>query len=254
MCLAPERLLKKLAATEEIPEKDADPALTTHIPVTVEAEALFEEEAFVGSIPVAGSYAGQEGTAIYLPMDTFAQIMRETGNAISAQSVSAILKNNDDLERLRQVAGQWFARPSPEYIGQLWVDDFYLGFEIDDSRLEEAEGTLENSLRINAFAAAMILVLSAGAGFLVGALMVRSRKREIALMRTMGTPDSSIFFGFALEQMLCFGLGIAFGGAYNQWQSVSQLGILTAVFFVGLTVSLLICLRKNLITTIKEDE
>ncbi len=254
VCLAPESLLKKLAATEETPEKDADPALTTHIPLTVEADTYFDEIAFVGNVLVAGSYSGKEGTTIYLPMDTYAKIMHETGHAIVAQSVSATLKSNDDLELLREVAGQWFAQPSPENVGELWVDGCSLGIEIDDSRLRESEKNLESSLRVNAAAAAMILALSAGAGFLVGALMVRNRKREIALMRTMGTPDGSIFFGFALEQLLCFGLGVAFGGAYNRWQPAAQLGILTAVFFVGLTAALLICLRKNLMTTIKEED
>ncbi len=254
VCLAPESLLKKLAATEEIPEEDADPTFTTHIPIMVEADAKFDENAFVGNLLVAGSYSKKEGTTIYLPMDTYAKIMHETAHAIVAQSVSATLKSNNDLEQLRQVAGQWFAQPSPENAGKLWVDDLYLGIEIDDSRIREAEKDLESSLRVNGVAAVMILVLSAGAGFLVGVLMVRSRKREIALMRTMGTPDGRIFFGFALEQMLCFGLGIAFGGAYNAWQPAAQLGILAAVFFVGLTAALLICLRNNLMTTIKEDD
>ncbi len=254
VCLAPESLLKRLAATGEIPEEYADPAFTTHIPLTVEANIQFGEEDFVGTVPVAGSYSGKEGTTIYLPMNAYARIMHETGRAIVAQSLAATLKSNDDLEQLRQVTGQWFAQPSPENAGALWVDDFYLGIEIDDSRLREAEKNLESSLRLNGAAAAMILALSAGAGFLAGALMVRSRRREIALMRTMGTPGSSIFFGFALEQILCFLLGIAFGGAYSDWQPAEQLGILAAVFFAGLTTALLICLRRNLMVTIREED
>ncbi len=254
VCLAPESLLKRLAATEEIPEEDADPALTPHIPLTVEGNPQFGEEAFVGTVPVAGSCSGKEGTTIYLPMDAYAKIMHETGRSIVAQSVAATLKNNDGLEQLRQVAGQWFAQPSPENAGNVWVDGFYLGIEIDDSRLQEAENNLESSLRVNGAAAAMILALSAGAGFLLGTLTVRSRKREIALMRTMGTPDSRIFFGFTLELMLCFLLGIAFGGAYSDWQPAAQLAILAAVFFAGLTAALLICLRRNLMTTVQEED
>ncbi len=254
VCLAPESLLKRLAATEEIPEEEADPTQTTHIPLYVEGEARYDEAPFMGTVPVAGSYSGQEGTTIYLPMDAYAKIMEETGHAIIAQSVSATLKNNDDLEQLRQVAGNWFAQPSPENVGQLWVDGFYLGIEIDDSRLREAEKNLENSLRINTFAATAILLLSAAAGLLIGFLMVRNRKREIALMRTMGTPDRSIYVSFMLEQMLCFGVGILCGGAYNRWRPASQLAILAVVFFAGLTAALQICLRKNLMTTIKEED
>ncbi len=254
VCLVPESLLKKLAATEEIPEEDADPTFTTHIPIMVEADAKFDESAFVGTVLVAGSYSEKDATTIYLPMDTYAKIMYETGHAIVAQSVSATLKSNDDLERLRQVAGKWFAQPSPENAGKLWVDDLYLGVEIDDSRLREAERSLENSLRVNAAAVTMILVLSAGAGFLIGMLTVRNRRKDISLMRTMGTSNSSIYLSLVFEQMLCLGLGILIGGSHNGWQPILQLVILATVFFVGLNVALLIFLRKNLMITVKDDE
>lgn len=100
----------------------------------------------------------------------------------------------------------------------------------------------------------IVLCLSAAAGFLIGFLMVRNRKKEIVLMRTMGTPNQSICFGFTLEQMLCVVLGIVLGGSYNGWHPADRLGILAVIYFVGLTAALQIFLHKNLLTTIKEDE
>ena len=73
-------------------------------------------------------------------------------------------------------------------------------------------------------------------------------------MRTMGTPNRSVYFGFALEQMLCVIVGIVLGGANHQWQPINRLGTLVVTYFIGLTTALLIFLRKNLLASIKEDE
>ncbi len=174
------------------------------------------------------------------------------------QAIRGTLGSNDDLEELRSESRRWFAEPNPLGEQTPWGEYGYkyypFALDINDDLLQRASSTLQSSIHINRICAVLVLCLSAAAGLLIGFLMVRNRKREIALMRTMGTPGSSIFFGFALEQMLCFGLGIAFGGAYNGWQPAAKLAILAGAFFAGLTVALLIFLRKNLMTTIKEDD
>lgn len=207
---------------------------------------------------VIGTYKGGDGNSIYCPYTVCETVYIELEEVRSVQAIRATLRSNDDLEELRNVSKQWFAEPNPLGEQTLWGEYGYkyypFALDINDDLLQRATTTLQNSMTVNRICSILVLCLSAGAGLVIGFLMVRSRKREIALMRTMGTPDRSIYFSFLLEQMLCFGLGIAFGGAYNGWQPASQLGILAAVFFVGLTAALLICLRKNLMTTIKEDD
>ena len=170
------------------------------------------------------------------------------------------LKNNDDLESLRTESKKWFAEPNPlgektPYEGnELYYDYYPFALNINDELLQRATTTLQTSITTNRICTVIVLCLSAAAGFLIGFLMVRNRKKEIALMRTMGTPNRSIYWGFTLEQMLCVILGIVLGGSYNGWHPADRLGILAAIYFVGLTVALQIFLHKNLLTTIKEDE
>ena len=100
----------------------------------------------------------------------------------------------------------------------------------------------------------IVFILSAGAGFLTGFLIIRARKREIALMRTIGNSQISIFGEFSLEQLACVVAGIILGGGYSLWQPIGQLLIFGCIFYLGLAVSLAVFLNKNLLTTIKEDE
>ena len=54
--------------------------------------------------------------------------------------------------------------------------------------------------------------------------------------------------------MLCVAVGTVLGGSYALWRPVGQLGLFLAIYFLGLSAALLIFLRRNLLTTMKEDE
>ncbi len=212
-------------------------------------------------LKVAGTYSGgDERKAVYCPYEVCILVYYRIAGNIKFQAIQATLKDNHDLEALREAKWAWFAEPNPLGNATVWEDGEYgykyypFALDINDDLLQWAKSTMESSIATNRICAVLVLILSAGAGMLIGFLMVRSRKREIALLRTMGTPLHSIFLGFALEQMMCFCLGIALGGAYNRWQPSDQLWLLTGIFFLGLTAALLIFLGKNLMTTIKEDE
>lgn len=209
---------------------------------------------------VVGTYRGGDGKTIYCPYTVCEQVYIELGELMVVQAMRATLKNNDDLEELRTVSKQWFAEPNPLgektlYEGdELFYDYYPFALSINDELLQRASATLQTSINTNRICTMIVLVLSATAGFLIGFLMVRSRKKEIALMRTMGTPNSYVYFGFALEQMLCVIVGAVLGGSNNHWNPIDRLGILGATYFVGLSMALMIFLRNNLLTTIREDE
>ena len=208
------------------------------------------------TLAVAGTYSGSG--SVYCPYRQVEQVYISLGEEREIDSLSATLVDNDLLEELRSVSTYWFPAPNAKGTQTPWgkygFEYYPYALDINDDLLVKTATTMQNTITVNRVCGAVIYVLSAGAGFLIGFLMVRSRKREIALMRTMGTPDSSIYFGFVLEQMLCVVVGIALGGAYNRWEPIERLGILAAIYFVGLTAALVIFLRKNLLTTIKEDE
>ena len=131
---------------------------------------------------------------------------------------------------------------------------FYLALDINDAQLEKVQQDFKNSMAVNRIAAAAIFILSAGAGALVGLLIIRSRKHEIALLRTLGTTDRGIYGSFVMEQALCVIPGIATGGAVFRWQPPGRLCLFAGVYLAGLSVMLWICLRKNLLTVMKEEE
>lgn len=206
---------------------------------------------------VVGTFTGG-GLNIYCPYTVCQQIFSELTEPLVAQSIRATLANNDDLEELKIISSQWFVEPNPLGTPTPWgvrgYSDYPYALNIDDEMLQRAAETMENSLIVNRGCSLLVLLLSVAVGVLIGYLMIRSRKKEIALMRTLGTSTFSIYFGFALEQMICYGLGIAIGGAVNFWNPLNRLGILAAIYFVGLSTSLLTMLRRNLLASMKEDE
>ncbi len=247
VCLVPEDM--PVSVDEETGE--------VYIELELENLKVHPAQKYACRMQVVGTYGG-DGKAVYCAFAACRQIYSMLNEPFFVQAIWATLRNNDDLEALRTASKKGFAEPNPLGERTPWGEygyEYYpFALDINDDLLQRTAETLQNSITTNQVCGVLILCLSAAAGLVIGFLMVRSRKREIALMRTMGTRNSRIFFGFALEQGICFGSGIAIGGAYNGWQPASQLGILAAVFFAGLTVALLICLRNNLMTTIKEED
>ena len=207
---------------------------------------------------VAGYYVDPGNTRIYCPFETLSYIHAYLGRSKTIEEIGAILNDNTKLDELKADAAQWFATPNPMGNKTPWGRydyDYYLyAMSFDDTMLHNLETNMKNSMRLNSLASAVVFALSAGAGFLTGFLVIRSRKREISLMRTMGASQLSIFAELTLEQMLCIALGIALGGSYGLWQPVQRLLLFGGIYFVGLTAALIIFLRKNLLTTIKEEE
>lgn len=244
VCIIPQKAAEEMAW--DISQADGFPL---YLGAAYDGETDYE-----GVLSIAGTYQGKDESTIYCPWDTYVAILRSMGRYESADSLSATLHDNSDLQVLRETARHWFAEPDPNAAGMDEYNGYYYALDINDSQLVQAKNNLDNSLSVNRISTMLVFALSAVAGAFIGFLMIRNRKKEIALMWTLGTPNRSIYWGFALEQMLCVALGIVLGGSYNGWHPADRLGFLAAIYFVGLTVALVVMLRKNLLTTIKEDE
>lgn len=213
-------------------------------------------------VKIAGTYVGgdnlNDGTTLYCSLEVLKCVYPANGESFKIDSVSATLSDNALLDDLRAELSEWFVEPNTTGKktpwGKMKYEYYPYAMDIDDSLLQQTTQILQNSILFNRIAGVMVLVLSTAAGFLIGFLIVRSRKREIALLRTMGTRNGSIYLSFTLEQMVCVLLGIVLGGAYFRWEPQTRPVLLAATYFAGLTAALLIFLRKNLLITIKEDE
>lgn len=243
-CIIPHALQKKLQEREQP---------TDEFPLHI-GSMYPQESGYDASLTILGTYHGTNEQIIYCPWETYVLIRNAMGQSETAEAMYATLRNNNDLPLLREVASKYFAEPNPNNTGLEMVGDYYLALDINDSQLSQTKTNLENSMTVNRIAAVLVLVLSAMAGAFIGFLMIRNRKKEIALMRTMGTPNSRIYVSFVIEQMIFVALGAIVGGSKYMWNPVSWLVLFVCVYFIGLSVALLVMLRKNLLTTIKEDE
>lgn len=243
-CIIPQDMEKKMQKAD----LSADSFL-----FSIVASNQFETD-YVGMLSVIGTYSGKNDKTIYCPWDTYVEILRSMGRYETADSLYATLRNNNNLSLLRETASQYFAEPNPNHAGLEMVGDYYLALDISDSQLSQAQTNLENSMTVNRIAAVLVLALSAVAGAFVGFLMVRSRKKEIALMRTMGTPNSRIYVSFVIEQMIFVILGTIVGGSKFLWNPMLWLVLFVGMYFSGLSAALLVMLHRNLLTTVKEDE
>ncbi len=207
---------------------------------------------------VVGYYEDPGNTLLYCPFGAIDYVHGYLGKSKIIEAMGALLNDNHQLDALREVAAKWFAEPNPLGEKTPWGRfdfEYYLyALDIDDTMLKNLSASMKNNMRVNELASLVVFILSAGAGFLTGFLVIRSRKRELSLMRTLGASNAAIFLEFALEQLLCLAAGIFLGGCYFLWQPAGRLAIFGGIYAAGLAVALLIFLRKNLLKTIKEDE
>ncbi len=209
------------------------------------------------TMTVIGTHTGSDETA-YCPFQTLRSFYSRLRKPLAMSRIEATLIDNSQIDEVREVSKAWFAEPSATGAKTPWRYSYYFSYpfalRFDDDILVNAERTLRTSMLINEICAWLLFVLSAGASFFVGFLMIRSRKREITLMRSIGVGNLRIFLEFALEQLLCLLVGVLLGGFLFQWQPADRVLTFMGIYFVGLSVALLIFLRRNLLATIKEDE
>jgi cell division protein FtsX len=152
---------------------------------------------------------------------------------------------------------KWFVEPSITAERVPWKYSYYFYYpfalDVDDSQLIRAGEVMRTNIKINEISTVAVFILSAAAGFLMGFLMINRRKREIMLMRTVGVPDARIFLEFFAEQLVLCTIGAAIGGVAFSWQPIERIAVFIGLYSAGLAISLIVFLRKNLLTSIKEE-
>lgn len=219
------------------------------------------------TLKIVGTYTAGDEKSIYCPLPVVNQVYDAMERTKLVDSFSATLADNSRLDEFREKAKFFFAEDVLEYseipcgifvkygstLGS-YMQYYRNAIDIADENLFDLAAILEDSIKFNRSVTLIVVALSAVSGFLVGFLMIRRRKREILLMRMVGESNARIYFGFALEQMICIVLGIAVGGAYYMWNPINNLVIFAVAYFVALSLALAIFMSKKLIKNVKEDE
>lgn len=211
----------------------------------------------VHKLTIAGFHTANP-EKVYTSYKMMTRIYSSVNKSVSLDAVNATLADNDMRDEVRQVAFVRFAEPNAtgEHTSWKWAQYFWYPYalDIDDSQLVDAELTLKTSLLLGEICSYILFALAAGAGFFVGFLMIRSRRREIALKRSMGQGSFSVFAGLAAEQLICLVFGTIIGGAAFLWQPTERIGIFMLVYTIGLSIALAVFLRRNLLTALKEED
>ncbi len=206
---------------------------------------------------VVGTHRGPN-SLVYCPYLSCKNIFTNLGKSAALDRLQATLVDNDLLEEAREVSKAWFAEPNPSGERTPWRYSWYFFYPnalvFDDTQVVTAAQTLKLSVMTNEICAWLIFILSACASFFVGFLIIRSRKKELLLMRTLGTPNWRIILELAIEQLLCLGAGVALGGVAFQWQPLERIGIFAGVYALGLTLAMIIFMNSNLLANLKEAE
>ena len=217
-------------------------------------------------LKIVGTYTAGDELSIYCPFSIIEQVYDELEKEYRIDSLSGMIADNMRLEEFLEKADMFFMDPSKKDEEIPWgivvfnredeyPNEFYLyAMDINDEHLAELSAILQESIKFNRFVTVLVVILSVISGFLIGFLMIRRRKRDIILMRTVGESNFRLYIGFVLEQMICVILGIAVGGAYYKWNPMDKLILFAIVYFVALTLALAIFMSKKLIKNIKEDE
>ena len=205
---------------------------------------------------VMGTHTLGEGI-YYCPYNTLVRICKDIGMPRYVDSLTVTVADNHKLDKIKSYTEQWFTKPSLTAERIPWNysydHDYPFALDIDDTALVRAGEVMKTNIMINKIGTALVFILSAGAGFLVGFLTVNRRKKEIMLMRTLGMPDRSVFANLFIEQGLCSLAGALFGGVFFLWQPPLRIVLFLALNCAGLALSLVVFLKKNLLTAIKED-
>ena len=218
------------------------------------------------TLKIVGTYTAGDELSIYCPYPIVEQVFNELNRSMPIDSISATVADNMRLEEFREKASFFFTDPTQNAGVVPW--GVYLfnrsnsyrhsfhdsAIDIADENLLDMSAILKDSIKFNRTVTLIVVALSVVSGFLVGFLMIRRRKRDIILMRTVGESNLRLYLGFAFEQMICIILGVVIGGAYNMWKPIDKLLIFAIVYFVALSLALVIFMSKKLLTTVKEDE
>ena len=120
---------------------------------------------------------------------------------------------------------------------------------IEDEIFLNTTHSMERQIQYVTVLYGALCILAGIIGFVLAWLMTASRRKEIAVMRALGTPPLRILVNFLLEQMLLVlaGLGIGLAAPFVFGAAPSRAALmLSAAFFAVWSVSALICLLVSL--------
>ena len=211
------------------------------------------------TLKIAGEYPSRHDETIYCPWAVMDEIYTELGLPMTWDSASYILQNTENLNQLKSML-QTMQINSPG-VPDNQVTHLHPGFVIDDNLLKRAVGSVKKYVDFMRTLYLPIYLLCAGIGFVISYLVIRQRKPELAIMRSLGSSRSKAFAILFLEQsLLCLagtalgmGLASAISGTLAPLQLLSILGFILC-YWLGAALAILMINQDNVIQILWEKE
>jgi hypothetical protein len=169
-----------------------------------------------------------------------------------ANALSAVVIGNENLLRFKGSAWMHFSRVRPVFDSRPFAMTIY-----DTEYYDIAIPLMQNIIFVNA-AVPFIYVISVCVGFVASFLIIRRRKQEFAIMRSVGFNRFKIFFGALSEQAILAVLGAGLGALLVMlswgYLSLTEPAIFLGCYMVGAAVSSVRAAGTDVLKILSEKE
>lgn len=168
--------------------------------------------------------------SIYLPWTLYESSIPDLYAATPADSVSFRLKDNHLIDAFRQEAAAFYA---PEHASSGEYPSYEHTLVIRDAQFRENTTAAERNLTMMRMLTPAFLVMALGIGLLLVALMLRTRRTEYAILRSMGQSAKFILLQSVTETLLAAVPGCTFALIVLRSAEIAQLLPLLIAFVLG---------------------
>lgn len=159
----------------------------------------------VGTYKLAMSESSVEPPQVIVPIKYLRELYREEDVKFTVHSMRFTLKNGFDLDKLKEEAKEiGFENRNPlkfttQHVGKSLV--------LYDEAFIKTSEQLRKNINLMQIFAPFIFLIVAFIGFLVSYLLMQSRQKEFAIMRSLGKKKTQIFAELMLESFMLAALG-----------------------------------------------
>lgn len=204
---------------------------------------------------VVGTFE-DDGMLVFVNWAHFAKLLRERSLQPIANGMSFVIADNRKLDEVKSLLLEYFVPAS-----RTNKTEEGFGLVVDDGKFIDAVVVLERSLALLRIVRVLVYVLSIGISFLVSFLSIRTRKLELAVMRSLGTHASSIYIEVLFEHTLFFlvGAGVASlaampFGLMSSTRDLRLVGVFMLCYLFGVALAVWQATSGPIMQTLKGKE
>ena len=183
---------------------------------------------------VVGTYLS-EAEAVFVPWQLWADMLEQDGQSRKAHSMSFTISDNRRLVEAKTALLDYFIPAS-----RLNKSAGSLGLVIDDSLFIDSVVVLERGMALMRVVQILVYVMAVGISFLVAFLTIRTRRLELAVMRSMGTRYIMLYVEVLCEHLIFFMAGALVAwpislvlGMPPSGENLNTIGIFLICYLIG---------------------